>query len=43
MALNNSKPLIFISRVDEADDDDKRAQEGCSRGRGMLAVAALEK
>lgn len=40
MALNNSKPLIFISRVDEADDDDERAQEG---GGGMLAVAALEK
>lgn len=32
MALNNSKPLIFISRVDEADDDDERAQERDSRG-----------
>lgn len=28
MALNNSKPLIFISRVDEADDDDERPQKG---------------
>lgn len=43
MALNNSKPLIFISRVDEADDDDERAQKGEQGGGGMLAVAALEK
>lgn len=42
MALNNSKPLIFISRVDEADDDDERAQKG-KQGGGLLAVAALEK
>lgn len=46
MALNNSKPLIFISRVDEADDDDERAQEGAAEGRdagcGCVGKMTLE-
>lgn len=47
MALNNSKPLIFISslgpRVDEADDDDERAQGGGRNfGCGCVGKMTLE-
>lgn len=46
MALNNSKPLIFISslgpRVDEADDDDEQAQGGRNVGCGCVGKMTLE-